>query len=243
MTEEELYQQFLEDKKNEELYSQFEAEKANKSAINEEVYDPNFIPGMPERASKDLMYGIGAGIDVLESPLRQGISESTKTYRESAPENPDLYDKASEYLPVLPTARKLKAVGSGISAVAGQALKNIRSPLEGPASVPSLSEIIQREAAYSPTIQKNVSPGAQEVGANVLGFTGEMAMPSVAVGALSKVPKTKKTLDSFLKYSREGLKAAERRQFAKVLSDLETKTQFSKTGMNIDPTPTRISKP
>ncbi len=220
MSEEELKRQYEEEKALHDKYTAekvaFESSKPVEAAATSEQFSPDFVPGMP---TTNQLVGTLAGLDVLESPVRAGVSEFAK----------GPYIKGN-------TAEKLKLVGKSLGAASQQFGKNIQEPMTAPRQAPSYEEIINRELRTN--VIPNVLTSEKEKGAisGTGGLALEAAMPSVSYGlgkSVTSIPSIGGKITDFLSKSKSALKNVERNQLAKVMAKFETQAQFANS--KIDP--------
>jgi hypothetical protein len=212
--------------------AEYEAYKAQQAAPEERDYlaetamSPEFMqPGIPspETMAKG-MVGAANVADVLGSSARAGMSKMTE-----GEYLPTLVPKSAEDLLAGP-----KAVGRFATGAGEQLLKNIKSPLTAPMEAPSMGEIIGKELRTK-TIPNILTPeSVKRQGETLGGVFSELAMPALEAGAFAKgiqaLPKAKTTLDSFLKGSKQSLKAVERKQVENILNKNVLPTQLKNQG-------------
>lgn len=165
-------------------------------------------------------------LDVVDSPIRQGVSEVVREGDFTFLENN----------PITQTAQNLKALWSGGQAAVKQLGENLKDPLNAPQKAPLYSDIVKRELDQSPAANLILSEKEKDTAANVTGFGADMVLPSALAKTavtLGRVPEAKSKLDQFLGRVTDTLKNVERKQMAKVMAKMETTAQFKNS--KIDP--------
>lgn len=222
------YEEYLKQQED----AEYEAYKAQQAApekrdyLAETVMSPEFAdPGMisVDTATKGLV-GAANVADVFGSAARSGFSEATK----------------GDYLPpLLPTSMKdlaigPKTVGRFAKGAGEQLIKNIKSPFSAPMEAPSMGEIYGRELRTKTLPNLLTSEDQKRQAETVGGFLSELAMPAFEAQAISKIPKVKKSLESFFSTSKQALKSVERKQLQNVLDKYVTPTQLGTEGFDTE---------
>jgi hypothetical protein len=185
----------------------------DESLAQEDIYSSDYIPGMPPKASMGkVLSGAASVLDVMESPVRAGVSEFTK----------------GKYVTGT-TKEKLQAISKGLKAAGGQLVENIQDPLNAPAKAPSYSDILGREMRANTLPNLLIPEQQKKVGSIVGGLAAEVAAPSATASLIAKSAKTGaigEKLNQFFTSSKEALKSIERKQMANIIGRLETKAQY-----------------